>query len=314
MNSTAPPLSGKRIVITGATGLIGNAVFHALLAQNASVLVFSRNPDSAAKTLPGAADYLSWNTSSGHGWRRAIDGSYGVLHLAGEPLNGARWTPAFKQRLRESRIRGTRSIAEAVRDASEPPAVFISSSAVGYYGDCADTPVDESASAGAGFLAELCRDWEEEAKAAEPGTRVATVRTGLVLARNGGALPSMLPVFRAGLGGWFGNGKQWFPWIHLDDVAGSIVYLLHSPSASGAYNLAAPGIVTNKEFSKTLGNVLRRPVLASVPGWALRMLAGEFASALLTGQKVLPHRTIESGYAFKYPELGPALQDLLAFR
>jgi uncharacterized protein len=300
-----------RVAVTGATGLIGREVVRELQARGDEVTVLTRNEEGAARSLPGTTAY---------GWRdpaeepapaRALEGRDAVVHLAGEPI-AQRWTDDAKRRIRESRELGTRNLVAGLRSvgAESRPRLLVSQSAIGWYGSRGDETVDESEPvAGGDFLAGVVAAWEAEARAAEElGMRVVLTRTGVVLAEAGGALEKMLPPFKLGVGGPVAGGRQYVPWIHLDDVAGAILFCIDDERAAGPINLTAPEPVTNRELSKALGHVLRRPALAPVPGLAVKLLYGEMASIVITGARVIPRRLQELGYPFRRPELEPALR------
>jgi len=261
-----------------------------------------------------AAEVVSWpDPLSTLPPAAALAGADAVVHLLGEPIS-QRWSAAAKQRIRESRELGTRNLVSALlrlTDA-ERPGVFVSQSAVGYYGPLGDQRVDESAPPGSDFLATVVRQWEDEARAAQGELRVALTRTGLVLASSGGALAKMLPFFRLGIGGPVAGGRQYVSWVHLDDVIGAITHCIDDQRAAGPLNLTAPNPVDNAQFSRTLGHVLRRPAVLPVPGFALSLLYGEMAEIVTTGQRVVPAKLIDLSYRFAYPELEPALADALS--
>jgi hypothetical protein len=238
-----------------------------------------------------------------------------VVHLLGEPI-AQRWSETAKREIRDSRVLSTRSLVAGVAAISDEqrPKLLISQSAAGYYGPRGKETLDESASPGSDFLARVTVDWEHEALGAQPGLRVVVTRTGVVLSPSGGALAKMLPPFRLGVGGPVAGGRQYVPWIHLDDVVGALVFCIEHSSSSGPLNLTAPGPVTNSELSRTLGRVLHRPAVLPVPGAALRLIYGEMASIILTGQRVIPRGLQELGYHFRYTELEPALRDILDAR
>jgi len=242
----------------------------------------------------------------------AIAEADGVIHLAGEPIAANRWSSEEKRKIRDSRVVGTRNLVAGLAAVGKRPSVLISGSAVGYYGDAGDRELDESSPAGEGFLSDVCREWENEAlAAAKLGMRVATVRTGVVLSTKGGALQRMLPAFRLGAGGKLGSGEQWFPWIHVTDIAGLFLHSLKGNTVSGAVNGVAPGIVNNAEYTETLAGVLQRPALVSVPEFALKLLFGEMSEVLLSSQRVKPRVALETGYQFKFADLKSALSNLL---
>ncbi len=303
--------STKRIVVTGATGLIGKKLCAELAAKGYEVVVFSRNPTKARKTV-SAAEYVEWFPATKGAWASAIDGVYGIVHLAGAPVFGKRWSPGYKIEIRDSRIVGTRGIVNAIAEAKQKPTVFVSGSAVGYYGFRDDTILDESAQAGNDFLARVCIEWEQEgAKAEEYGTRTVLLRTGIVLDPSDGALPKMLLPFRFFMGGPILPGSQWFSWIHADDEVGLILFALEHERVTGPLNAAAPEPQTNRDFCSTLGHVLGTPSWMPVPGLALKTMLGEVGDMLTQGQRVNPKKAQDLGYTFKYPSSHEALQQLL---
>ena len=299
-----------RIVITGATGFVGQRLVEQLKSRGHALRAWVRSPASAARTL--GADVALIDASGGSAaMQAAIADADAIVNLAGEPVIGRRWSAAQKQALRASRIGVTELIVDAIAAAPRPRAL-VSTSAVGYYGDTGAREVDEDSPPGTDFLAALSVDWEAAALRAQPyQTRVCLVRIGLVLGRDGGVLGSLLPPFRLGLGGPIGDGKQYFPWVHIDDLIGMQVAALEREDLHGPLLAVAPGIVTNREFAAALGRALHRPAVLRVPAFALRLALGESASALLNGQRAVPRRTQALGYGFQFPELGPALADLL---
>ena len=291
-----------RLVIAGGTGFIGAALCHALARQGHALTVLSRRPP--ATSLNGAR-VASWDAAE---WRQAVADADGVVNLAGAPIAAARWTPQQKQRLRDSRITTTRRLVEAMAEAPRASRVLINASAIGYYGPRGDEPLDEQAPAGSGFLAEVCQAWEAEAQRAETtGARVVRLRIGLVLGAGGGALSKMVPPFRLGLGGPLGSGRQWMSWIHRDDVNRMIEWALTHPDLRGPVNAVSPDPVTMREFCAALGRVLRRPSWLPAPAPVLRLLLGEMADMLLTGQRVIPQAAQRQGFTFRYPDVTQAL-------
>ena len=292
-----------RVTVTGATGTIGRAVVAALTQRGDQVTPLSRSsnwPDP--KSAPPPAEVLR--------------GRDGVVHLLGEQI-AQRWSDDAKREIRDSRILSTRNLVAALAELpeGERPKVLISQSGAGWYGHRGDERLDESAPAGEDFLARLSADWEAEARRAEElGVRVVVNRTGMVLSPSGGALEKMMPFFKAGIGGPVAGGKQYVPWIHLDDVAGAILFELDTEAASGPVNLTAPEPATNAELSKALGRALRRPAIAPVPALAVKALYGEMAEIVTTGQRAVPARLTELGYAFRRPELEDALRDATGSR
>lgn len=301
-----------RIAITGATGLLGTPLTTALIARGDEVVILSRNPDAAARRFPAAARVVLWAPGLAGAWREEVASSDAVIHLAGESIGGRRWSDAFKKQVLDSRARGTREIAEAAAVAGSRVRTFVQSSGIGFYGDTGDREVDESAAPGADFLSQVCVAWESgAAPAAAAGIRTVALRLGVVLAREGGALARMVTPFRFGVGGPIGSGRQFFPWIHIDDAVGLFLHALDTPAMTGAVNAIAPELVRNREFAQAIGSVLSRPAFFAVPGFMLRLVVGEFAEALLTGQRALPRRAGEAGYRFVHPELRPALAAIL---
>jgi uncharacterized protein (TIGR01777 family) len=298
-----------KIIVSGASGLIGSALVPALREEGHEVVALCRAPQAFAGALG-----LVWNPETGFIDRAGFEGCDAVVHLAGENIAGARWTLAFKQRLRDSRVRGTQLLAETLARLKRPPAVLVCASATGIYGDRGDEVLTEDSPPGTGFLAGLGRDWEAAAEPARAaGLRVVHLRFGVVLSARGGALAKLLPVFRAGLGGPLGHGRQWWPWLALDDAVGVARFALARPALSGPVNAVAPGLVTQAEFARTLGRVLGRPAWLPTPAWALRLALGEMAdAALLAGARVRPERLLAAGYPFRRGELGAALRAGLA--
>lgn len=298
-----------KVTVTGATGLIGTKLVGALKARGDDVLVLARDPERATAELGVRA--LAWDAVDGPPPAEALAGRDAVVHLAGAPV-AQRWSEKSKRAILESRETGTRNLVDGLRAAQPRPTVLVCASAVGYYGPRGDEPLTESSPPGSDFLADVCVRWEQEAaRAAQDGVRVVHLRTGVVLDADGGALKKMLPPFRAGVGGPVAGGDQYMPWIHVDDVVGLYLKALDDAGWSGAYNASAPEPVTNKAFSKALGTALRRPAVAPVPAFALRVLYGEMAEIVTEGQRAVPERALAEGYAFRHTELVPALKDAL---
>jgi uncharacterized protein len=299
-----------RILLTGATGLIGQALCRALADEGHQLVVLSRNQASA--TISAAASVFAWQPEQTEPPREAFDGVEAVIHLAGENV-AARWTSERKRRIRDSRVLGTRNLVAGMQRTSKPPRILLSASAVGFYGDRGDEVLTESSPPGSGFLPEVCQQWEAEAKQAQSfGARVVTLRTGVVLGSAGGALKAMLPAFRFGVGGKLANGRHWFPWIHLNDIVGLFRFALLNETLSGPVNGAAPNPVTNAEFTTELAAVLHRPALFPVPKLALELLFGEMAEVMLASLRVVPEAALKAGYQFQFPQLRPALEELFA--
>jgi uncharacterized protein (TIGR01777 family) len=299
-----------RVAVTGATGTIGRAVVRELADRGDEVTALSRDGGRAAASLGVPAE--TWADPKGEPPpAEALRGRDAVVHLLGESV-AQRWSDDAKREIRESRVLSTRRLVDALAELpeGERPRVLVSQSAAGWYGHRGDERLDESAPSAADFLAEVVRDWEAEARRAEEhGVRVVLTRTGVVLAASGGALDKMLPFFKAGIGGPVAGGRQYVPWVHLDDVVGAIVFALDTGAASGPLNVTAPEPVTNRELSKTLGRVLRRPAFAPVPALAVKALYGEMADIVTTGQRAVPARLTALGYEFRRPNLEAALRD-----
>ena len=297
------------VTITGATGLIGTKLVAALKARGDTVTVLSRNPEKAKDAL--GVEAVAWDPSAGPAPAGALSGRDAVIHLAGEPV-AQRWNAESKAAILASRETGTRNLVAGIAAAAPKPATLVSSSAVGYYGKHGDERVPESSPAGTDFLADVCVRWEREADLAQGlGLRVVKIRTGVVLDATGGALKTMLPPFKAGVGGPVAGGAQYMPWIHVDDIVGLYLKALDDASWSGAYNGSAPEPVTNKEFSKALGKALHRPSLAPVPAFAIKLMYGEMAEIVTEGQRAVPERPLAGGYAFVQAALQPALENAL---
>ena len=298
-----------RIVVAGATGFLGGMLTRRLLTAGHAITVLTRRPRGLADVTE-----VEWHPTGDSGpWAHVLDGADAVVNLAGEPLVGQRWSPARKAALVASRIEPTRSLVAAIEEVAARPRVLVSASAVGYYGPHGDEDVTEATQAGRDFLASLCVAWENAAFGADAlGTRIVTIRTGLVLARGGGALAPMLWPFRLGLGGAIGSGRQYWPWIHGDDWTGLVEFLLDQPTVSGGINLTAPTPLTNREFTKALGRVLGRPVIVPVPAIARRLVMGAIADArVLSGPRARPARALALGYSFGYDDLDRALRQVL---
>lgn len=296
-----------KALITGATGLVGRALLEKLGGAN----ILSRDPARARVRLGGLARPFAWSGSKSSP-PEAFKGVDAVFHLAGEPVAEGRWTAAKKERIRRSRVEGTRALVSTLAQLSQPPRVLVVASAVGFYGDRGEEVLEESAPGGSCFLAQVCADWEAEALAAiELGIRTVVVRIGIVLSPDGGALARMVKPFRIGLGGRLGSGRQWMPWIHIDDLVGLLLHAARDEQLQGPMNGAAPGPVTNRDFTATLGSVLHRPALLAVPALGLRLALGELSGALLASQRVEPAVARRTGYRFRYPDLQPALERCL---
>ena len=302
-----------RVFVTGGTGLIGTRLVRQLLKRGDQPVVLSRRPETAAKLFGPACTVVSGDPTQAGAWADAVADCDAVINLAGENVFGRRWNAEVKALLRDSRVRATQNVAEALsRQAPGRPRTLVNASAIGYYGPHGDEELTEDSPPGDDFLARLCIDWEKEARAVEAaGVRCVTVLVGVVLDKEGGALAKLLPPFKLGGGGPVGGGKQWMSWIHHEDMTGLFLLALDNAEARGPLNGTAPGPVTNRDFSKALGRALHRPAFMPMPGFALRVLVGAAAEVVLTGQRVLPQLAQRLGYVFKYPTVGAALQEIV---
>jgi uncharacterized protein (TIGR01777 family) len=300
-----------RILITGGTGFVGSGLTQALTREGHHVTVLTRGGTGGKRSLPMGASYLQGDPKQEGKWQDAVPGHEVVINLAGSSIF-RRWTDDTKKSVRESRISTTKNLVQALSNSKGETKVLFSTSAVGYYGAGNEEGLTEESSPGDDFLAGLAREWESEAsKAGAFGVRVVLTRFGIVLGKDGGALKQMVPWFRRGLGSPLGSGKQWFSWIHEEDLARIYVFLLGREDVSGPVNCTSPNPVRNEELTAALGKVLGRPTfLPAVPAWVLKLVLGEFGSVLLTGQKVLPKKLQELGFQFLHPDVEEALRDL----
>ncbi|MFF0481795.1 TIGR01777 family oxidoreductase [Streptomyces sp. NPDC004779] len=297
-----PSALRKRVAVTGASGLIGAALVRSLRADGHDVLRLVRRP---ART----ADEVEWDPARLYVDGAGLVGVDAVVHLAGAGVGERRWTEAYKKEIRDSRVLGTTAIARALAGLAEPPETLVCGTALGYYGDTGSRAVDESAPAGTGFLPSVCVEWEAAAAPAEEaGIRVTYARTGLVVARQGGAWGRLFPVFKAGLGGRMGDGGQYWSFISLHDEVAALRHLMDTPSLSGPVNLTAPEPVTNREVTAAMGRVLRRPTPFPVPAAALKVVLGDFAADVLGSQRVLPGRLLSSGFTFAFPTIDASIR------
>ena len=300
-----------KVTVTGATGTLGRAVVGALLDRGDEVTALSRDCAAARAKLGEAVHTLEWRDPKAEAPPAdALAGRDAVVHLLGEPV-AQRWTDAAKREIRDSRVLSTRNLVAALGELADTdrPRTLVSQSATGWYGARGDETVDESAGPAGDFLAQVCVEWEAEARRGEElGMRVALTRTGVVLSEDGGALEKMLPPFKLGAGGPVAGGRQYVPWVHTDDVVGGLIFCLDTAGASGPLNLTAPRPVTNAELSKTLGRVLKRPAIAPVPAFAVKLLYGEMAMIVTTGVRAVPERLGSLGYRFRRPDLEDALR------
>jgi uncharacterized protein len=301
-----------KVLVTGASGMIGSSVCDALLARGEEVVGLTRDPSRARSTNPKVA-WHAWNPTLERPPAEALEGVDGVVNLIGESIN-QRWTDDAKRRIRESRVQATHNLVQAIAATDPRPGVLVSQSAVGYYGDRGDAIVDEETPAGSNFDAEVCAEWEAAAREAEKaGPRVVVTRTCPVLDKRGGLLKQLLLPFKLGLGGPIAGGDQYLPWIHIDDEVGVLLWALDDERVSGAINAASPGPVTSRDFARTLGRVLHRPAVVPAPKLALKaLLGGELAETLSGGQRAIPRRALDLGFEFRHPGLEDALRAALA--
>ncbi len=300
-----------KIAIVGATGFVGSRLVEQLQTQGHQVKILTRNPGAATSRFP-QAEVIGYTPLQSGEWQKSLSGCDAVVNLAGEPIAEKRWTPAQKQTILDSRNLGTQKIVEAIDRADIKPQVLINASAIGYYGTSETAKFDETSAAGKDFLAEVCTAWETAAQAVTAsGTRLVILRMGIVLGENGGALGKMLATFSAFVGGPIGSGKQWFSWIHRDDVVKLIIAAITDSQMQGVYNATAPNPVTMQDFAQTLGTVMSRPSWLPVPNFALEAMLGEGAIVVLQGQQVIPTHTLAQGFNFQYPQLQPALTAIL---
>jgi uncharacterized protein (TIGR01777 family) len=297
------------VTVSGATGRVGRHLVAALKARGDDVVALSRDPDKAGELL-GVQAY-AWDLKNEAVPKQALEGRDAVVHLAGEDV-GQRWTKEVKAEILDSREKGTRNMVHSIFETKPRPKAFICASASGYYGDRGSDVVDEHEPPGSDWLAEVTARWERQADTAKVGTRMVIVRTGIVLDADGGALAKMLPFFKAGVGGPVGSGKQYMPWIHLDDLVGIYLAAIDHERFNGAINASAPEPATNKQFAKALGSALNRPAVAPVPGFTIKLMYGEMAQIVLKGVRMVPGRAAELGYEFQHPDLDEALRDTLA--
>lgn len=302
-----------KIIVSGGTGFLGRYVVQRLVKEKHSIVLLSRSGSRHRKYAVPGVQIVAWDARTQGDWIAHIEDADAVMNLAGESIGGRRWTHAQKERILGSRVDATRAIVDALRGAKKRPSVLISASAVGYYGAVEDDEVTESRRRGEGFLAEVCEQWEKEATKAEGlGVRVVITRTGVVVGKGGGALTRMVLPFKMFVGGPIGSGKQWFPWIHVDDVAGILRLLLQNSTVSGPVNLVAPEAVTMKQFCTALGKATKRPSWAPIPAFVLKLALGEMSSMVLTGQRVVPATVTSLGYNFLFPKLDDALKSIFS--
>ena len=305
-----------KIAITGATGFIGSYLVEKLNQENNEILVFTRNKEQAKRIFPNSAfpnvEIVVYTPTTSGSWQEKISSCDAVVNLAGEPIAGQRWTSNSKKTILESRQLGTRKIVEAINQAKSKLSVLINASAIGYYGTSENKIFDETSAAGNDFLAQVCQSWEAEAKKIkEKDIRLVIFRIGIVLGKGGGALAKMIPPFQLFAGGPLGNGRQWFSWIHRNDLVNLIIEALKRPDVEGEFNATAPNPVPMNELCQTLGEVMHRPSWLPVPDFALELLLGEGAKVVLEGQKVLPKKNESRGFKYQYPTLKAALTEII---
>ncbi|MBD2325869.1 TIGR01777 family oxidoreductase [Alkalinema sp. FACHB-956] len=305
-----------KVAVTGATGFVGSRLVEQLHMEGHEVIVLTRNAEQAKQRFPNSVftrvTVVAYNPREAGDWQAVISGCDGIVNLAGEPIAEHRWTPEHKQLLLDSRILTTQHLVDAIHQATSKPSVLVNASAIGFYGTSETASFDETSPAGNDFLAEICQKWEAAAQGVTAsGTRLVILRLGIVLGM-GGALGKMLPPFRMFAGGPIGSGRQWFSWIHRDDVVALIMQALTQPEMQGIYNATAPNPVRMEDLCQTLGQVLQRPSWLPVPSFALEAMLGEGAKVVLEGQQVLPKQTLASGFQYTYPTVKPALEQVLA--
>jgi uncharacterized protein len=299
-----------KILITGGTGLIGKVLAKNLLADGHQVIILTRNP-AKSKNVPTGATLVAWDAKTASGWVEHANGADAIVNLAGANLD-RRWTASYKETVKQSRVDAGKAVVEAVAAATEKPKVVIQASGIGYYGPHGDEIITEASPAGDDFLAKVCKAWEASSEAVEAyGVRRVVIRTGIVLATQGGAMARLVPIFRFFAGGPVGSAKQYYPWIHLADEVDAIRFLIENPGLSGPFNLTAPNPAKNAEFVKALGKALNRPALAPAPGFVLKLMFGEMSTVVLDGQRAIPQRLQEAGYKFRFDQPEPAMRHLL---
>ena len=303
-----------KVIITGGTGLIGSALAHSLVKDGHEVVVLTRNASKPDKSLPTAARLVQWDAKTGEGWYTEAEGADAIVNLAGANISpqGGLWTDSRKKIIRESRTNAGKAVVDAIKRTTHKPKALLQSSAIGYYGVHDDEIITETSPTGSDFLASVCRDWEASTAEVESmGVRRVLLRTGVVFAKEGGALPVLTLPFKLFAGGPVGSGKQYLSWIHLDDEINAIRLLLEDSTAHGAYNLTAPNPVCQKDFAKVVGKVLNRPSFMPAPAFAIKLALGEAATFALDGQRVLPKALEDKRFEFRFPNLEGALRDLL---
>ena len=304
-----------KIIVAGGSGFIGSELIRKLLEAKHHVILLSRNPDSVGFKQSDFLQIAQWDGKNAGDWSGFVDGADAVINLSGENIASKRWSKYRKSLLLDSRIKPTRALVEAISRVATKPRVLINTSAVGFYGNFGEGDVTESETQGSGFLAELCSKWEHEAVAAEKyGVRVVLLRIGVVLEQSGGALKKMMMPFKLFTGGPLGSGRQWFPWIHREDVISIILFALESNLLNGAVNVASPSPVTMSGFASSLGEAMRRPSWMAVPSLFLKIILGEMSEMLIGGRRIIPKKLIDNGFIFRYPDLNTALNSIIHTR
>ena len=303
----------KRIIVTGSTGFIGRVLCNHLVEEGYDVVALTRNPEKGRNVFRSQVNVVKWNGKSAEGWGQYADGAFAIINLAGDNIGTGRWTEEKKQRILRSRLNAGKAVVEAVEQAKEKPTVVIQASGISVYGHRGDELCDESTPFGSGFLPDIGRQWESSTQQVTSfGVRQVIIRSGVVFGKGGGFLSRVMLPFRLFVGGHTGKGAQWYSWIHIDDEVRAIKFLMEHERVQGVFNLVSPHPVTSKEFSKTLGKILKRPSWFPVPGFMLRLLFGEMADELiLSGQRGRPKRLLEAGFEFQYPKLETALREIL---
>ncbi len=304
-----------KILITGATGLVGTKLLESLVSRGFDdIRVLTRDSVSAQKIIPFPVEFFTWNPDKNFIEVGALLNVDIIIHLAGDNIASGRWTESKKNKILNSRVKGSELLIKTIKEQDIKPAKIISSSAIGIYGDCGDKEVNDENKVGTDFLAQVCLHWEKSILNHNiPQLKAYCIRTGIVLSPDGGALQKMLPAFLAGIAGNLGNGKQYMSWIHIDDLVNQFIFLIENEGLVNIYNGTAPGPVTNNEFTKILGNILNRPTLLPIPAIVLKMIFGEMSDILLTGQNIVPHQFVQEGFQFKFNSLKLALEDILKF-
>ncbi|PIW69756.1 MAG: TIGR01777 family protein [Ignavibacteriales bacterium CG12_big_fil_rev_8_21_14_0_65_30_8] len=301
-----------KIAIVGGSGLIGRTLAEELKKRGDYLLLVSRNSENSKTKLPFYNEYFTWNYNSAELLQKKINSFDVVINLAGAPIGSKRWTKKYQKEIRNSRVVVTELISKAICDCKEKPKLFISSSAIGYYGNVKNDVLDENSKAGSDFLAKICAEWENASKIVEKeNIKLAVIRTGVVLANEGGALKKMLLPFKLFVGGPLGSGKQWFPWIHIKDEIKSILFIIDNKDITGPVNLVAPNQITMNEFAKALGKVLNRPSIFKVPTFLLRIVVGKAAENIVASQKAKPAKLLNNGFMFNFKTIEDTLNDLL---